>query len=93
MLVARSAFDVRGIMSGSETTYELVPDVDAGAQVDPHWLELRGESPLPSVYMPPAMAGAHARWLRVMAFVLIGVFVAATAAGICLTYGPPHRPF
>jgi hypothetical protein len=28
-----------------------------------------------------------------MAFVLIAVFVAATAAGICLTYGPPMHSF
>jgi hypothetical protein len=71
--------------------YASVPDPEADADVDPHWLSLRGGSTLPAVYLPPAMAGEHAPWLRVMAFVLIAVFVAATAAGICLTYGPPSH--
>jgi hypothetical protein len=73
--------------------YASVPDPDADAVVDPHWLSLRGDSLLPSVYLPPAMAGEHAAWLRIMAVVLVGVFVAATAAGICLTYGPPNHLF
>ncbi len=73
--------------------YASVPDPEADAEVDPHWLSLRGESTLPAVYLPPAMAGPHPRWLRVMALVLVSVFVAATAAGLCLTYGPPHRLF
>lgn len=108
MLAARPASDVRGMYqsmdestdeSADECTwdavaYDQVPDPDAEAEVDPHWLQLRGESPLPLIYMPPAMTGAHAPWLRVMALVLISVFVAATATGICLTYGPPlHRLF
>jgi hypothetical protein len=73
--------------------YASVPEPEADACVDPHWLSLRGDSPLPTAYMPPAMAGPHAGWLRVAALVLIGVFVAATAAGVCLTYGPPHHLF
>ncbi len=73
--------------------YASVPDPEVDADVDPHWLSLRGDSLLPTIYMPPAMAGAHAAWLRVMALILIGVFVAATAAGVCLTYGPPHHLF
>ena len=77
------------------TTYDEIPDVEADAVVDPHYLELRGSSPLPLVYMPPAMAGAHehAPWLRGIALILVAVFVAATAAGICLTYGPPSHLF
>jgi hypothetical protein len=73
--------------------YAAVPEPDADAVVDPNWLSLRGDSGLPPVYLPPAMAGPHAGWLRVAALVLIAVFVAATAAGICLTYGPPNHLF
>ena len=73
--------------------YASVPDVEADAGVDPHWLSLRGQSPLPACYMPPAMAGPHPGWLRAAALVLVAVFVAATAAGVCLTYGPPHHLF
>jgi hypothetical protein len=74
--------------------YASVPDPEADAEVDPHWLSLRGDSALPIVYMPPAMAGEHPAWLRMMALVLIAVFVIATTAGVCLTYGPPlHRLF
>jgi hypothetical protein len=68
----------------------LVPDVDADAVVDPHWLDLRRGATLPACYMPPAMAGSRPPWARAVALVLIGVFVAATMAGVCLTYGPPH---
>lgn len=73
--------------------YASVPLPDAEAVIDPHWLELRGDSLLPSVYMPAPMAGVHAGWLRVMAVVLVSIFVAATAAGVCLTYGAPHGWF
>ena len=67
-----------------------VPGAERSAVVDPNWLRLRGDSLLPTVYMPPAMAGHHPRWLRVMAVVLVAVFVLATALGVCLTYGPPN---
>jgi len=60
-----------------------------GAVVDPNWLRLRGDSLLPTLYMPPTMAGQHPTWMRAMASVLIGVFLLATALGLCLTYGPP----
>ena len=76
-----------------DTTYAAVPDVESDAVVDPHYLELRGGLSLPLVYLPPAMAGSHAPWLRYISLVLISVFVAATAAGICLTYGPPNHLF
>jgi|GEM_PF-1897323 len=73
--------------------YAAVPDPDPDAVVDPNWLSLRGQSGLPMVYLPPAMAGRRPGWLRVAALFLIGVFVAATAAGVCLTYGPPSHLF
>jgi hypothetical protein len=66
-----------------------IPPADPSAVVDPHWLELRSESPLPSLYMPPAMAGRHGSLMRIVATALIGVFTFATTLGVCLTYGPP----
>jgi hypothetical protein len=45
---------------------------------------------LPISYMPPAMPGPHRPVLRVIAVVLVCVFVSATAAGVCLTYGAPY---
>jgi hypothetical protein len=73
--------------------FAAVPDVDPDAVVDPFWLQLQGDSLLPMLYMPPTMAGRHSPWMRVMATLLIAVFLLATALGICLTYGPPNRPF
>jgi hypothetical protein len=68
--------------------YEHVPDVDPDAVPDEHWLELRPSAwKLPEAYMPPVMGGAHPAWTRTAACVLIGVFLAATVCGICLTYG------
>jgi hypothetical protein len=66
-----------------------VPRADPDARVDPHWLALRGDSLLPTLYMPPAMAGTRPTWMRLIATVLISVFMLATVLGICLTYGPP----
>jgi hypothetical protein len=66
-----------------------VPEVDPSAVVDPHWLELRGDSLLPSLYMPPTMPGQHSSLMRFVASGLIAVFMLATTLGICLTYGPP----
>ena len=68
--------------------YAQVPAADRDAEIDPHWLELRGTSALPPTYMPPSMTGAHSRLARTVAVVLIAVFVIATAVGVCLTYGP-----
>jgi hypothetical protein len=73
--------------------FAAVPDVDPDAVIDPHWLELQGDSLLPTLYMPPTMAGGHSPLMRLMALVLIAVFLLATVLGICLTYGPPNRPF
>jgi hypothetical protein len=69
--------------------YSDVPQPDPSAVVDPFWLQLRGDSLLPALYMPPTMAGSHSRWMRMLATVLIATFMLATALGICLTYGPP----
>ena len=90
---ATDARDARSSPGDAQVQYAAVPDPGPEAVVDPNWLSLRGESGLPMVYLPPAMAGPRPRWLRVAALVLIGVFVAATTAGICLTYGPPSHLF
>jgi hypothetical protein len=66
-----------------------VPAAEPTAGVDPHWLELRGDGLLPSLYMPPTMPGRHSSLMRVVASALIGVFMLATSLGICLTSGPP----
>jgi len=66
-----------------------IPAPDADAVVDPHWLELRAGELLPSLYMPPVMHREHGVVIRVVASGLIGIFLLATALGICLTYGPP----
>jgi hypothetical protein len=77
----------------SSTRIDLVtagePELDPSAVVDPHWLQLRGDSLLPTIYMPAQMKGSHPIWLRGMALILIGVFMLATVLGVCLTYGPP----
>jgi hypothetical protein len=71
------------------TGYDAVPDVSSDAVIDPHWLDLRGGSTLPVVYLPPAMPGRRSLWMRVVAVALVALFLGATAAGVCLTYGPP----
>jgi hypothetical protein len=66
-----------------------VPAADSAAVVDPHWLELRGDSLLPTLYMPPAMPGQRSALMRLVSSGLIAIFMLATTLGICLTYGPP----
>jgi len=68
--------------------YADVPDVEDDAEADPFWLELRNDSTLPQIYMPPSMAGRHSPRQRFIAAGLIGIFVLGTALGVCLTYGP-----
>jgi hypothetical protein len=70
-----------------------VPAAASEAAVDPHWLALRGDSLLPTLYMPPTMAGRRSPAMRLLATVLIAVFLLATVLGICLTYGPPNQIF
>jgi hypothetical protein len=72
-----------------ETSFGAVPAADPDAVIDPHWLDLRGGSTLPVVYLPPAMPGKRSLWMKVVAVVLVAMFLGATAAGVCLTYGPP----
>jgi hypothetical protein len=73
----------------AELAFADVPSADPNAEIDPNWLRLRGDSLLPSVYMPPPMAGHRPAWMRAVALMLIGIFLLATALGVCLTYGPP----
>lgn len=71
------------------TPYGHVPDPEPGSEPDPHWLELRDaqRSKLPESYLPAVMPGPKAGWLRAAALLLIAIFVGATIAGVCLTYG------
>ena len=68
----------------------LYPDRPIGSlpDDDPHYLELLRTSKLPQAYLPAAMAGPQKPWVRAAASVVIGIFLLATALGICLTYGP-----
>ena len=69
--------------------YDDIPEVEPGAVVDPHWVDLQGSSTLPVAYLPPAMPGRRSLWTRIVAGLMVGLFLGATAAGVCLTYGPP----
>jgi len=73
----------------AEASFAQVPQPDSDAEVDPNWLRLRGDSLLPTLYMPPTMAGSRPAWMRAISVVLIGIFLLATILGLCLTYGPP----
>ena len=55
---------------------------------DPHYLELLRSSKLPQSYLPASMPGPQKPWVRASASIVIGIFLLATALGICLTYGP-----
>lgn len=79
----------RVVTTQPDIAFADVPQPAPDAIVDPNWLKLRGDSLLPSLYMPPTMAGQRPTWMRAMAVVLIGVFMLATVLGLCLTYGPP----
>ena len=72
-----------------DASFADVPLAAPDAVVDPNWLRLRGDSLLPTLYMPPAMSGSRPAWMRAIAVVLIGIFLLATVLGLCLTYGPP----
>jgi hypothetical protein len=81
--------DLDAVDPAADADFADVPTADPDAVVDPFWLELRGDSLLPTLYMPPTMAGRHSSLMRLVASGLIGVFMLATTLGICLTYGPP----
>ena len=68
--------------------FSRVPSAKPDAELDPHWVELRGPATMPPFYLPPAMPGRHPRHVKVLAIVLIGVLILATAVGACLTYVP-----
>jgi hypothetical protein len=78
--------------TATDLDFELVPAADRDAEIDQHWLELRGDSLLPTLYMPAIMPGQRSTLMRIVASGLIGVFMLATSLGICLTYGPPTWP-
>jgi hypothetical protein len=70
-----------------------VPSAEPDAILDPHWQEMEGTSPLPAIYLPPAMPGGQRSWRKVVAVALCSVFVLATISGVCLTYGPSYFPW
>jgi hypothetical protein len=78
--------------TANDRDFESVPAADRDAEIDQHWLELRGDSLLPTLYMPAIMPGQRSTLMRIVASGLIGVFMLATSLGICLTYGPPTWP-
>lgn len=72
----------------SDVDFSLVPSAGRDAVVDSHWVDLRGPTTMPVFYLPPAMPDRHSRPSKVLALVLIAVFLLATAVGACLTFGP-----
>lgn len=73
----------------SDVDFQSVPPADETAVLDQAFSALRSGTELPQTYLPPAMAGHRPPWIRGVALVLVAMFLAATAAGVCLTYGPP----
>jgi hypothetical protein len=90
---AMSANQVDHVDENPPLAFTDVPAAAQEAAVDLHWLALRGDSLLPTLYMPPTMAGRRSPAMRLLATVLIAVFLLATVLGICLTYGPPNQIF
>ncbi len=89
--LSASGTQTRPMEDETSKTYEdfsQVPSAEPDAELDPHWVELRGPVTMPPFYLPPAMPGRHSRHAKALAIVLIGVFILATAVGACLTYGP-----
>lgn len=72
----------------NDVDFAQVPSADPSASIDQHWLEFRGGSSLPSAYLPPSMPGRRSVRTRAIAAAIVAMFLAATAAGVCLTYGP-----
>lgn len=82
-------------MTTYRTEWDDVPDTRddvAGLEVDPHWLDLQQRTELPTSYMPTSVPGDQPPWRRMTALVILVMLLAATASGICLTYGP-HELF
>lgn len=72
-----------------DVPYDQVPSAGPEAEIDTRYVEMRGGTTLPRTYLPPSMSGNQPQWIRVVALVVIAMFLGATAAGVCLTYGPP----
>jgi hypothetical protein len=72
-----------------DVPFDQVPAAGPEAELDHRYVEMRGATTLPRTYLPPAMAGDQPQWIRIVALVVIAMFLGATAAGVCLTYGPP----
>lgn len=72
----------------NDVEFAHVPSADPSAPIDQHWLELRGGSGLPAAYLPPSMPGRRSVSTRAIAAAIVAMFLAATAAGACMTYGP-----
>lgn len=72
-----------------DVPYDQVPAAGPEAEIDTRYVEMRGGTTLPRTYLPPSMSGNQPQWIRVVALVVIAMFLGATAAGVCLTYGPP----
>ena len=75
--------------AGLDVAFEDVPAADPSAELDPQFATVHGSAGLPLAYLPPAMPGRRSPRIKAVAMGLIAVFVGATAAGVCLTYGPP----
>ncbi|NQU36364.1 MAG: hypothetical protein HQ526_02050 [Actinobacteria bacterium] len=72
-----------------DTPFDQVPAASLDAELDHRYVEMRGGTTLPRTYLPPSMPGNQPQWIRGVALVVIAMFLGATAAGVCLTYGPP----
>jgi hypothetical protein len=76
----------------ADLSFADIPAAEPDAELDPYWADMRAGHALPAAYLPPAMAGRRGPAMRLVAVVLVAIFLAATAAGVCLTYGP-QAPF
>lgn len=87
-MVLRQADQTADVSTEADADFAAVPAADESAVPDPLLSHLRGSNAMPLSYLPPAMAGRRPQWIRAIALILVGVFITATAAGVCLTYGP-----
>ncbi len=73
----------------ADIPFDQVPAAGPEAELDTRYVEMRGATTLPRTYLPPSMSGNHPSWIKAVALGVIVMFLGATAAGVCLTYGPP----
>jgi hypothetical protein len=80
---------LEGLSDDELTAQALAADPDR--PLDPHAQPFRGEdlpdSPLPSWYMPPVLAGRSTPGRRVVALTIVGAAFLINALGFCITYG------